>query len=401
MQSQLCSQLISQSRFPVLNPFEKQAMLRHIRDMEDLDICLRESGKARTLLDFITTTQLKALTDYKEIVVALHHIKFNVLNLNLEKLLYSLRSVSDKHRLLQRYLAGQKYLTWDIGYKCKEKSRFSYHFPTLLKACPLHIPNENLWVENAIDLWFRDIDFFTLLQGQYVRVDSNSGVAQWLGTPRGTFTYAVQTIGDDNEHIRIRIDTQATPVSFNCFYIPGINLLHRFEDPVDSRADPSVILKCTQAILDRFIATNGTTGAIQLFHVPSLKNQYIHNMQVGIGECQQICVKKAQGLVWELEETSVAEGIYRIESICLLTNTVFLEDLYQIIHFYQTLVLYLEGYLMKKDKCLESLETLTQQIKEKSMFCGTNLQETLRIDEVEILGLLKLFQRSGERSTGP
>jgi hypothetical protein len=366
----------------------------------ELKEAFKNIDNAMKVLQFITDTQTKALQDYRTIVVDLHSVKFNILNWKVEHLLFVLGTISFKHCLLQRYLEGQKYLTWNICCNSLNyKPLFVYDFPKTIKNKTIEIHNENVWLPNVIDMWYKDIDFPTKLIGTKVRINSQKGVLQWLGCEVGMYEYKV--VSADDEYIVIEISSCG--IKFNSFFIKEINLFIRLDYEVCNDF-PKIVIKQDDSIIEKLIGA--TEGKVHVYSTPNLRYEYLDNLTLLVGE-HTLLITKFDGLFWDyrvlnrpkepknryevivtgqviplgekrtyfqdifphthlkhIDET-LQSGEYEIKNISLFTNRHYLDDLYSIIRFYNSIIHNMEQYLQKKENCQKYGDATREQIKDQ------------------------------------
>jgi hypothetical protein len=358
----------------------------HLRDIRDLEDARNNVESACKILEFIYETQTKTLRDYRGIVVELHHIKFNLLNWTLDQLLHSLRNVSFMHGLIQRYLLGQKYLTWDICCKSMNyRPCFFYTFPRTIRNQEMEILNENLWTANPIDLWFEDIDLCTKMMRVSLTVDFSSRTLRVLGSQvQQECNYRVVSVDTDYVVMDLLLTDvspppQSPPPSFNAFYLEEVDLFIELGYVV-CKQNPRLIFPSSSAIVEKI--EKALVGKAELFRKRSVNYRYLKGVKMcvsflpsGRKESLEICGEdKKQNTFSFLCKTGKCEGEGQqrgnVVEVCALLNQEYLTDFYHILRFYTTIIDNIETYLVKKEKCLELATSIKDQIREKLVFYG-------------------------------
>lgn len=172
------------SRYDHLKQEDKNAVTCMSNELTQYGHYLKSLQGAAHLNKFITLVQTFAQRKMRELFVELSNVIGGAYSNSLEDLLFKLRDLYQLHDQLLSYLSSQCHHTWAVGTsrnsKCKHRELFRYQFPECDFNRPLVIRNPDLWVDNAIKMFYSVADLFTKFKGTVSYAISGTQLL-WLG----------------------------------------------------------------------------------------------------------------------------------------------------------------------------------------------------------------------------
>jgi hypothetical protein len=305
------------------------------------------------VLDFYVQQYQSVINAYKEIIILLHRLKFNCINLSVSHVLEFLQDIREKHHQIQ--------ILWNNSVFVPPFIRTQIFNENLV------IYKENAYIENPIPCFQSLFDLPSFLKNTWMMIDTHHRHIQWMGYKTSISSYWIKSF--DYHSITICIKNKHKK-HYNCFYIPSWNIFLKLKYCIRKTSFQITLPFDSNSPIFHEIL-NEINGDIHLYYLPTVPFSRFEDITLEDHLCNTYVLRRlTNDHDWQYHtynchnNTTISSSvsIVQIKHIQCFFSREIVSHIQTLLHLYCRVIHRIQEYISRKENQQERIRIIEKKM---------------------------------------